>query len=121
MTKHVNKVELIGTVENLDFKEFPSGKCLITISVTTQYKQYKERHRVTAWEELAKDCDLLLQNGDTVSVEGRLNTNSYVDKKENKKKWITQVVAYKVENLSGRDEEPVDVPESTISDEDVPF
>jgi len=120
MTKHVNKVELIGIVKSLVFKEYNSGKSLTTMNILTIYKEYNSSHRVTAWDELAKDCDMLLQEGDTVSIEGRLQNSSYKDKEGNTK-WITQVVAYKVENLSGRDEEPVDVPESTISDEDVPF
>ena len=107
MEKTVNKVEIQGFLgRDAEVRTFESGRTLITLNVATN-ESYKNAngewitnttwHNVTHWrtkmdESLRDD----LKKGALVTANGKLQTRKYTDK-EGKDRYITEVVASKVE------------------------
>ena len=107
METTINKVEIQGFLgRDAEVRTFDSGRTLITLNMATNesYKNAKGEwvtnttwHNVTHWrtkmdESLKED----LKKGALVNVNGKLNTRKYTDK-EGKDRYITEVVASKVE------------------------
>jgi single-strand DNA-binding protein len=107
MEATVNKVEIQGFLgRDAEVKTFESGRTLISFSVATNenYKNAKGEwitsttwHNITHWrtkmDEALRDE---LKKGALIAVTGKLNTRKYTDK-EGKDRYITEVVATKVE------------------------
>jgi single-strand DNA-binding protein len=85
----VNKVQIIGNVvRNPEIKTTINGREVCTIGVATnrfwrdsdgEKQEEVEFHYVTAWGNLAKDCEKYLKKGTKVFFEGRLKTDSWED------------------------------------------
>lgn len=107
--KTINKVEIQGFLgQNAEEKTFESGRTLISMNIATN-ESYKNKndewitnttwHNVTYWKN-KKDENLdFLKKGELISVIGKLNTRTYKDKNGNEK-FITEVVAYKIEQVA---------------------
>ncbi len=59
-----------------------------------------EWHNVVVWGKQAESCGQYLQKGRQVYVEGSIRTRQY-DDKEGNKKYITEVIAQRVQFLGG--------------------
>lgn len=102
----MNRVLLTGRLtRDPEMRTLPSGKAVTNFSVATnEYRAGEERteyHSIVTWERLAEICGQYLGKGQLVSLEGRLQTRSWEDDR-NQKHWKTEVVASQVEMLSGR-------------------
>jgi single-strand DNA-binding protein len=65
-------------------------------------KQEKtEWHSIVAWGRLAETCAQYVTKGMKVFVSGRIETQSWDDKKTGEKRYRTQIVAEDVKFLSG--------------------
>ena len=110
MAGSVNKVILIGNLgAKPELKVLPSGQALCELRLATNdvytdkagVKQEKvEWHRIVVWGKQAENCAKYLDKGRSIYVEGRLQTRSWDDKDGNKK-YMTEVVAERVQFLGG--------------------
>lgn len=107
----VNKVILIGNLgRDPEVKYTPSGTAVANFSVATSdsymdkdgNKQEKtEWINAVVWGKQAELCGQYLSKGRQVYIEGRLQTRSY-DDKEGNKRYVTEVVAQRVQFLGGK-------------------
>ena len=108
-TKSVNKVEIIGFLgKDAVIRTFKSGRTLINISVATSesYKNYQDEwitnttwHNVALWKNKTDETHDFLKKGTKISVVGKLNNRKYTDK-EGKDRYITEIVAQKIEQVN---------------------
>ncbi len=106
----MNTVKLIGNVgRDLSIKAIGDNKVAsFTIATNENYinrnnVEIKNTnwHNVVAWGKTAELCEELIAKGKFVSIEGKLQNRSYEDK-NNKKIYITEVVAYKVSEVDSK-------------------
>ena len=112
----LNRVQLIGYLgKDPESKFTPTGKKVTQFSVAISNrwrskegdsKEYTEWVNIEAWGRLGEVCSEYLKKGSLVFVEGRLKTDKYEDKGENK--YYTKVVALAMQMLDRKpSEEPV--------------
>ena len=107
----VNKVILVGNLgADPELKYTPSNRPLCNLSIATNEvfkdkagarQERTEWHRVTVWGEQAESCSKYLAKGRSVYIEGRLQTRSWDDKTDGKKRDSTEIVADRVVFLGG--------------------
>jgi len=107
----VNKVILVGNLgADPELKYTPSNRPLCNLSIATNEvfkdkagarQERTEWHRVTVWGEQAESCSKYLAKGRSVYIEGRLQTRSWDDKTDGKKRYSTEIVADRVVFLGG--------------------
>jgi single-strand DNA-binding protein len=101
MAEGLNRVMLIGNLgADPDLKVTPGGQAILKLRLATN-ESYLDRnnvrqertewHRVTVWGRRAEALGKILQKGDSLFVEGRLQTSSY--EKNGEKRYSTEVVA----------------------------
>ncbi|HLG93333.1 MAG TPA: single-stranded DNA-binding protein [candidate division Zixibacteria bacterium] len=115
----VNKVILIGNLgKDPDLRYTPSGQAVATFSLATndRYKdkdgQMVERaewHNIVVWGKQAETAKEYLKKGRQIFVEGRIAYRTY-DDREGNKRYITEVVAQRIQFLGRREESPETVP-----------
>tara|TARA_R110000764_G_scaffold75919_1_gene152877 strand:+ start:179 stop:742 length:564 start_codon:yes stop_codon:yes gene_type:complete len=93
----LNQVILEGRLtDDPEFKTVGDNKSLCNFSVATSHKfgdrEITEYHRCVAWSYTAEACSVL-SKGTPVIVRGRLQTRSWDDKTDGKKRYKTEVVA----------------------------
>ena len=109
----VNKVTLLGNLgADPETKKTASGQSITLFNVATsnawtnregQRQEHTEWHRIVVWGKLAETCAEYLSKGKKVYIEGRLQTRSWEDDK-NQKRYTTEIVASQVLFLSGNPE-----------------
>lgn len=107
----MNSVKLIGNIGGeITVREFENGK-VASFSLATNEKYTNKNqeevtnttwHNVVAWGKMAYQCETLLSKGKLVSIEGKLNYRQYQNK-ENQTVRITEIVAYKVEEVTKKE------------------
>lgn len=116
----LNRVQLIGYLgKDPESRFIPTGKKVTTFSVAVtqrwksagETKEYTEWVNVEAWGRLAEICQEYLHKGSLVYIEGRLKTDKYEDKGENK--FYTKVVALTLQML---DRKPADEPVTSVEE-----
>ncbi|MDP9036785.1 MAG: single-stranded DNA-binding protein [Myxococcota bacterium] len=101
MAEGLNRVMLLGNLgADPDLKVTPGGQAVLKLRLATN-ESYLDRnnvrqertewHRVTVWGRRAEALGKILQKGDSLFVEGRLQTSSY--EKNGEKRYSTEVVA----------------------------
>lgn len=130
----VNKVLLVGrTGSDADMKYTTKGMAIANISVATtdtrkddkgEFQDNTEWHRIVIFGKIAEFTENYVKKGALVYVEGRLQTRSW-DDKEDKKHFMTEVVADKLTMLGGwkkgnGEKAPAAVAEGE-GEEEVPF
>src|SRR5271154_256704 len=101
MAEGLNRVMLIGNLgADPDLKVTPGGQAILKLRLATN-ESYLDRnnvrqertewHRVTVWGRRAEALGKILQKGDSLLIEGRLQTSSY--EKNGEKRYSTEVVA----------------------------
>ncbi len=109
MAEGLNRVMLLGNLgADPELRVTPGGQAVLKLRLATN-ESYVDRnnvrqertewHRVTVWGRRAEALGKFLQKGDSLFVEGRLQTSSY--EKNGEKRYSTEVVANNV-ILSGR-------------------
>jgi single-strand DNA-binding protein len=143
----VNKAILIGNLgKDPELRYTTSGQAVANfpMATTERYKDkegnFQERtdwHNIVVWGRQGETVKEYLRKGRSAYVEGRIQTRSYEDRDGNKK-WITEIVASRVQFLGGRGEggsgasqaapaeadaapEPVTEPLVSDQDDDLPF
>lgn len=101
----VNRVTLLGNLgADPEAKKTASGQSITLFNLATsnawtnregQRQEHTEWHRVVVWGKLAETCAEYLSKGKKVYVEGRLQTRSWEDDK-NQKRYTTEIVASQV-------------------------
>lgn len=134
----VNKVILIGNLgRDPELRYTPGGQPVATFTLATtdrwkdkegQLQDRTDWHNIVVWGKTAENTKEYLKKGRQVYVEGRIQTRSYDDRDGNKR-YITEIVAQRVQFLGRREEsaaggpavaEAEPEPQAAV-DEDVPF
>lgn len=110
----MNMVILHGTLgADPELRNTTSDKSVCNFSIATseswtdkqgQKQEKTEWHRIQCWGKLAMAANNHLEKGSKVFIEGSLATRSYEDNQGNKR-FVTEVVAKKIEFLTGKREE----------------
>jgi single-strand DNA-binding protein len=129
----LNKVLIIGQLgRDPEMRYTPSGRPVTSFSVATtrswtsgdgDRREETEWFNVVAWGNLAEICKQHLRRGQSVYIEGRLQTRSW-DDQEGKKHFRTELVANEMIILSDRRGEPSDegvVEEAALEEDEFPF
>lgn len=104
MAEGLNRVMLLGNLgADPELRVTPGGQAVLKLRLATN-ESYVDRnnvrqertewHRVTIWGRRAEALGKILQKGDLLFVEGRLQTSSY--EKNGEKRYSTEVVANNV-------------------------
>ena len=122
----LNRVQLIGYLgKDPESKFTPTGKKVTQFSVAISNrwrskegdaKEYTEWVNIEAWGRLGEVCSEYLKKGSLVFVEGRLKTDRFEDKGENR--YFTKVVALSMQML---DRKPNDEPVMTVEEEAIDY
>jgi len=96
----MNLVILVGEiVRDVEYKATSHGAEVASFTLKTSQDSKNgprnDFHRVVVWNPQAG-----LQNGNTVAIEGKLQTRSWEDKTSGEKKYMTEVVAFRCTNMS---------------------
>src|SRR6266851_2630420 len=106
----VNKVILVGNLgKDPEVRFTPSGRAVAKFPLATtdswmdQESGRQERtewHNIVVWGKQAENCGQYLAKGRQVYIEGAIRSRSY-DDKEGNKRYITEIVAQRVQFLGG--------------------
>ena len=122
----LNRVQLIGYLgKDPESKFTPTGKRVAQFSVAISNrwkskdgdaKEYTEWVNIEAWGRLGEICQEYLKKGSLIFVEGRLKTDRYEEKGENR--YFTKVVALSLQFL---DRKPAEEPVMAVEEEAVDY
>ena len=103
MARGINKVILIGNLgADPETRAMPSGMTVANIRVATSEswkdKQTGERQERTQWHNVvvfnehgANFLHQYAKKGDTVCIEGQIETRKFLDR-DNQERWVTEIV-----------------------------
>jgi single-strand DNA-binding protein len=104
MAEGLNRVMLLGNLgADPELRVTPGGQAVLKLRLATNEtyldrnnvrQERTEWHRVTIWGRRAEALGKILQKGDLLFVEGRLQTSSY--EKNGEKRYSTEVIANNV-------------------------
>lgn len=141
---YLNKALVCGNLtRDPEMKAMPNGNKVTTFSVATNriYKdaagakqEQVEYHNIVVFGKQAETSAQYLKKGQSVLIEGRIQTRSWDDKKTNEKKYRTEIVADSVQfgpkagggtqqddkpSVEGKGMDDIDFGEVNV--EDIPF
>src|SRR5262245_11369719 len=106
----LNKAMLIGNLgKDPELRFTPSGRAVARFPVATseqwtdangQRQDRTEWHNIVVWGKQAESCGQYLSKGRQVFIEGSIRSRQY-DDKEGQKRYITEVIAQRVQFLGG--------------------
>jgi single-strand DNA-binding protein len=105
--QNVNVVTLIGNLAtDVELKEVAGGKQVATfvLAVDRSSGEGADFLRVSTWERQAETCAQYLSKGRRVALDGRLRSRSWEE--EGKRRTAVEVVANRVQFLSGPNDPP---------------
>ena len=106
----VNKAIIIGNLGGDPESRQHDGRTVVNFTVATtdkwtdktgEKRETTEWHRVFAWDKLAENCMTYLTKGQSVYVEGTLQTSKWTDK-DGVEKSKTEIKAFVVQFLTKR-------------------
>ena len=107
----LNRVLLIGNLgKDPEVRFTGTGKAIARFPVATsevfndaegQRQERTEWHNIVVWGKQAETCGQYLAKGRQVFIEGSIRTRQY-DDKEGVRKYMTEVIAQRVQFLGGR-------------------
>jgi len=108
----VNKVLLLGNLgRDPEVRYLPSGNAVANFSIATSEnftdrngsKQEKtDWHNIVVYGKQAETCGQYLKKGRQVFIEGRISYRNYEAKDGSGKRYVTEIVAPRVQFLGGR-------------------
>ncbi|HXJ32520.1 MAG TPA: single-stranded DNA-binding protein [Candidatus Eisenbacteria bacterium] len=106
----LNKVMLIGNLgRDPELRFTPSGRAVARFSLATSEQwtaqdgtrqDRTEWHNIVVWGKQAETCGQYLAKGRQVFIEGSVRSRQY-DDKEGQKRYITEIIAQRVQFLGG--------------------
>lgn len=108
----MNSVTLVGNLATeVDFRELSAEKRVANFLLAVERggeARGTDFIRIVAWDAQAETCARFLAKGRRVEIDGRLRSRSFEDK-EGKRRYVTEVVAGRVQALgpTGAAEEEV--------------
>ncbi len=148
---YLNKAIIIGNLtRDPELKSLPSGIKVCSFSLATnrvwkdtngQRQEQTEYHNVVVFGRQAETVAQYMKKGNSMMVEGRMQTRSWDDKNSGEKKYRTEIIAEKTQfgpkggQSAGGDYKPqeapkadtnndldeIEYPEEDINPEDIPF
>ena len=110
MAEGLNRVLLFGNLgADPELRVTPGGQAILKLRLATSEtyldrnnvrQERTEWHRVTVWGRRAEALGKFLQKGDSLFIEGRLQTSSY--EKNGEKRYSTDIVATNIILSGGR-------------------
>ena len=107
----VNKVILVGNLgKDPEVRFTTNGKAFARFTVATSERwtdqdgnkqERTEWHNIVVWGKQGETCGQYLAKGRQVYVEGSIRTRSYDDKNTGAKRYITEIVAQRIQFLGG--------------------
>jgi single-strand DNA-binding protein len=107
----VNKVILVGNLgKDPEVRFTSSGSAVANFSIATsdvwndrdgKRQERTEWHNIVVWGKQAEHCGQYLSKGRQVYVEGSIRTRSYDDKNTGAKRYVTEIVAQRIQFLGG--------------------
>lgn len=144
----LNKVMLIGNLtRDPELRSLPSGIKVCSFSLATN-RVWKDKngarqeaadyHNVVVFGRQAETVAQYMKKGNSILVEGRLQTRSWDDKTSGEKKYRTEIIADRTQfgpkgsggapassggpaKASNPEEDAIEYPEEDINPEDIPF
>jgi len=140
----LNTVMLIGNLgKDPEVRFTGSGRAVARFPLATsevwndaegQRQERTEWHNIVVWGKQAETCGQYLAKGRQVFIEGSVRSRQY-DDKEGNKRYITEIIAQRVQFLGGggergrggearggsMSEEPPGGAPGTAEDDDIPF
>jgi len=148
---YLNKAFIIGNLtRDPELKSTPSGTAVATFSVATNHR-YKDAsgnwqdstdyHNIVTFGRSAETSSQYLKKGDSVLIEGRIQTRSW-EGNDGQKRYRTEIVADRVQfgpkrgagqgggantkadapkGGSDDQDQPIEYPQDDISPDDIPF
>ena len=128
----VNKVILVGNLgKDPEGRFTPQGTAVTNLSVATneswknqngELQDRTEWHRVVMYGKMAETANEYMHKGQMVYIEGRLQTNEWEDKNQNKRK-TTEIKCDNFTMLGRRSDTntPSDNQSEKVDDDDLPF
>ncbi len=108
----VNKVILVGNLgRDPEVRYLPSGNPVANFSVATSdnftdkngaRQERTDWHNVVVYGKQAENCGQYLKKGRQVFIEGRISYRNYEAKDGSGKRYVTEIVAQRVQFLGGR-------------------
>ena len=98
----MNQVILIGNLgKDPELRYTQSQKAVVTFSLATSEggKDEVAWHNIVVWDKAAENASKFLKKGSKCAISGSIKYRSY-DAKDGTKKFITEIVAHRVEFLS---------------------
>ncbi len=106
----VNKAIIVGNLgKDPEVRFTQSGKAVANFTVATTdtwmdrengRQEHTDWHNIVVWGRQAESCGQYLSKGRQVYIEGSIRPRSYEDKEGNKR-YITEIVAQRVQFLGG--------------------
>lgn len=110
----LNKIMLIGNVgKDPEVRLSRAGDPFATFTLATSYSyktqagdptEQTEWFRIVMWRKLAEQAEKYIKKGRKLYIEGRMQTRSYDDQATGVKKYVTEVVADRMEFLDSRND-----------------
>lgn len=104
----LNQCQFIGRLgKDPESRYMPNGDPVVNFSIAcgwkTKDKEGTEWVKITAFGKLAEICGQYLTKGSQVFIQGRMTTRKYQDK-DGQDRYITEIVADRMQMLGGRSE-----------------
>jgi single-strand DNA-binding protein len=111
----LNRVVLVGRLTaDPEMKYTPAGVPVAQLRVAVNRVTKNEQgeyesdfFNVTAWRRTAEFCNNYLSKGRLISIDGRLQTRSWVDQASGQKRTAFEIVADNIEGLDRKGDGPV--------------
>jgi len=107
----VNKVILVGNLgKDPEVRFTNSGSAVANFSIATseiwndrdgKRQERTEWHNIVVWGKQAEHCGQYLAKGRQVYIEGSIRTRSYDDKTTGAKRYVTEIIAQRIQFLGG--------------------
>lgn len=130
----INKVILVGNLgKDPEMRKLEGGVSRVNFSLaTTEYYKDKEGrrieqtewHNIVLWRSIAENAERLLKKGNTIYLEGKLQTRKWQDK-EGQQRSITEIVGETFQlikrNETGTQTNESNTPVGPTGGDDLPF